>query len=138
MKGKDFCCYHEPTMKERGQLARSLGGINSHGDHSQLSDNPTYPLKSAQDVAAFLEVVINSTHQGRLDAKTATALGTLSSSLAKVLSDIKDAEIESRLEELRRLAASRPTILRNGQSPYLALTNNEMPSTIKLNEPEDD
>jgi hypothetical protein len=104
-----------------------------------MADAPDYPLTNARELGVFLAQVCNETHKGKLDCKTATAVGTLATALARVLADIKDSEVEERLDELRRLASSRPTVIRNGHGPYLTLTNDEMPrGEIKLNEPTDD
>jgi hypothetical protein len=135
--GDDYCIFHSPRCKEDGDRARSLGGTNAHLPRV-VSETPDFPLETAKDLARFLSCVINETHKGKLDCKTATAVGALSSSLAKVLSDIKDAEVEERLNELRRLAASRPAVIRNGHHPFLTLTNNETPREIVRNEPDDD
>jgi hypothetical protein len=142
MPGRDVCLFHCPDYSAKGKEARRRGTKNSLRPRlvpaPMLGDPPDFPLTSAKELGVFLEKVINETHQGRLDCKTATAIGGLAGALSKVLADIKDAEIESRLEELRRLAASRPTVIRNGHGPFLTLTNDEMPrGEIKLNEPDD-
>jgi hypothetical protein len=125
--------------RERGDQARRLGGFNSHPERIRPTDAPDYPLTNARELGVFLAQVINETHRGQLDCKTASSIGQLATALGKVLSDIEDSEVRAKLDELQQLAQSRPTIIRNGHGPYLALTNDEMPrGEIKLNEPPDD
>jgi hypothetical protein len=143
MPGRDVCLFHCADYSAKGKEARRRGTKNSRLPRlvpaPMLGDPPDYPLKNARDLGIFLEKVINETHQGRLDCKTASSIGQLASALGKVLSDIEDSEVRAKLEELQRLAQSRPTVIRNGHGPYLALTNDETPrGEIKLNEPPDD
>jgi hypothetical protein len=99
---------------------------------------PVFPLENARQLGVFLAEVVNRTARGQMDCKTATAVGSLAGALAKVLADVKDEEVEAKLEELRRLAGARPTVIRNGHGPYLTLTNDGPPSEIPLNEPPSD
>jgi hypothetical protein len=99
---------------------------------------PVFPLENARQLAAFLAEVTNRTARGEMDCRRAGAVGQLATALARVLSDVKDAEIEERLEDLRRLAASRPTVIRNGHPQYLTLLPNDKPRVIERNEPPND
>jgi hypothetical protein len=140
MAGRTTCCFHAEDQKANGDRARSKGGKNSHPPRIlPTPETPEVPLETLQDVSKLLATVINDVRRGQLDVKIGNAISTLAAQLMHALEAMADAEVTAKLEELRRLAASRPTILRNGSPQYLALLNNEAPrGEIKLNEPPPD
>lgn len=104
MDDSDFCLNHNPLAKDLKIAAVKKGGLSpKKRRHINL---PAIPIHNKQDVIPFLISVINEVRTGKLDNKTANALGYVGGMLIKAY---EMTEMEERLEKIETLVLERKT-----------------------------
>jgi hypothetical protein len=97
-------CFFHAHPEKLAELGRQGGKKNRHGQLG-ASDISHRPLRSVSDVRALLEETINQVRQGKLDLRSANALGFLAGILLKAL---EKGRIEDRLAHLEAIMGHNP------------------------------
>ena len=94
INGSTYCFRHDPENKEKGLMASKKGGENRR--LQEVFGEPV-TLQSAEDVTAFIGLVINSVWTGQTPVQVGTAMGFLT----RCWLDAYDkSEIEKKLTDL--------------------------------------
>lgn len=94
ISGSKYCFAHDPAQAEKRKEARRRGG--SAGTIEPLPES-SLAVRNLGDVLELIETTINDVRAGRVDVKTANAVGYLANVSLKV---IQQTDIEARLEAL--------------------------------------
>jgi hypothetical protein len=109
LPGQEHCFFHAPSREQERAAARSRGGQASRRKAAVLPlDTAELALATVDDVVKLLAQTINQTRTGRLDTRTANAVGYLCGILLKAL---QDSDLDRRiaaLEQQRAHQASGP------------------------------
>jgi hypothetical protein len=99
LPGKAFCFTHDPESSEARAAARRKGGKARCKPAAVLpGDTPEAPLKSVQDVVAFLGQTASQVRRGDLDAKAGNCLAGICGQLLKAL----EMDLTEELAKLRK------------------------------------
>ena len=90
--GRSYCFFHDPEKAQARREAQSRGG-----QPKRAMAGEAIPLRSAQDVAAFVAELINGIRTGAVNKANASILSTLSQTLLRA---IELGELEERVEQL--------------------------------------
>ena len=109
--GSRYCFAHDPAQAAKRTDARRRGG--SAGMVEPLPES-SLSIRNMGDVLELIETTINDVRAGRVDTKTANAVGYLANIAVKV---IQQTDIEARLEALESvLEPERARFLPNRRS----------------------
>lgn len=104
MINSTFCINHNPLAKDLKIAAAKKGGLSPKKRRSiNLS---TIPIQSKNDVVPFLISLINEVRTGKIDNRTANALGYIGGMLIKAY-ELTD--VEMRLSQIETLVLERKT-----------------------------
>jgi hypothetical protein len=100
--GSRFCYFHDPSKAHERLVAQRAGGrARSRGIAVLPEGTPDRPLETAADGMALLREVVNRVLTGKLNPKTATAVGYLLNIFLRALSQ---RDFEARLALLEDVA----------------------------------
>ena len=99
----EYCYFHDPALAEERLEASAKGGRNRRSPAlGPLA--PEVMVREPEDVLKLYAETINQVRQGKLDPRTANAIGYLGQGATRALEQI---ELAKRLEELKRLVTGR-------------------------------
>lgn len=103
LPGRQFCCFHDPSLRQRCAAGRQKGGLNRPKPVAVLPlATPDYPLTSWEEVTDLLSRVANWTLRGQIDAKIGNSVANTLSVLTRVW---EQSDVEKRLAELEKYLA---------------------------------
>jgi len=107
IKESRYCFAHDPKKEKQRQIARQMGGKNSHRSRIIIlpHNTPDFVFRKIGDVVGLLEDTINKTRKGELDQKTAMTIGALANILERALVDRRESgeKEEEKVKKMERL-----------------------------------
>ncbi len=96
---RPFCFVHDPTLQNKAEQARKVGGYNSSTANRAAKRVP----KDLRELASTLMGAITEVHRGELEPRALSAMAAGASAVVKLY---EVGEFEARLRELEARAAT--------------------------------
>ena len=103
LPGSDYCFFHDPSRADERREAQVQGGRQNRLK-TLPEDAPDVKIANCQDVMSLLSETINQARKGRIDPRTANAVGYLANIFLKAT---EQGEMEKRIAELEAATKSK-------------------------------